>query len=428
MTRTRRTVGLALAALGMTAALAGCSTTASTGSGDADLTFMVFETPALGPEFWDQSIENALTDLPDVTVNKIVSPGGDRTAYAKQLQASDQFPDVLASITPRDFLEAGLLEPFDQDWLDENFILPEANDIDGGTYIPPTNSQVLPLVFYNKALFAEHGVEVPETWAEFVAAIEKFRAADVTPLELAGSEPWAASMPLVGLSSADVLGQDPEWIQKRYAGEVSFSDPLYVGALEKARDLVEMEAYDPAALSVDYATANRNFLDGKSAMYPMGSWFTGSSYITPEQAENIGAFPWPTDDGSIVVPFNVGGTTAVSSQSEHVDEATSFAKAWSLDPANLTVLIETDGAYPMFKDRSIEDFDVSVSGLYLDTYAYVTDENSKVSSFGWVNNNDSLAPGMNDALYALSQALFSDGDVAAQAAQLDKEWDAAVGK
>ena len=425
MKRNRVLAALAVGAVSLLGVTA-CSTSAP--QDESALTFMVFETPALDAKFWDTSIDNALADIPDVSVKKIVSPDADRNAYAKQLQASGQFPDILSSINPKDFLDAGLLSPFDKDWLTENFLQPEANDIDGETYIPPTNAQVLPLVFYNKRVFADNGIEVPQTWAEFVAVVDQLKAAGVTPIELAGAEAWAASMPLVGLASADVLAQDPEWIQKRYEGSVHFTDPLFADAMQKAVDLVEDGAYDSAALSVDYATANQNFLDGKSGMYPMGSWFTGSSYLTPEQAANIGAFPWPTDDGSVVIPFNIGGTTSVSANSKDVESATAFAEAWSLDPGNLSVLIETDGAYPMMKNLTLEDFDVDVSDLYTDTYGLVTADNTKVSAFGWINNDDALAPGLSDLFYALSQSFFSNTDVQSQLSQLDADWDAATGK
>jgi ABC-type glycerol-3-phosphate transport system substrate-binding protein len=426
--RSRLFSALALGAATV-AVLTACSTTApSGGGGDSKLTFLTFETPALDAKFWDKSIDAALTDLPGVTVDKIVSPDADRNAYAKQLQASGQFPDVLSSINPKDFLEAKLLKPFDQGWLKSNFLLPDGNAIDGKSYIPPTNSQVIPLVFYNKKIFADNNLEVPTTYAEFVDVVKSLRAAGVTPIEMAGAEPWAGSMSLVGLVSADVLGQDPDWIQKRYDGKVSFSDPLFKGAMQKALDLIADKAYDPAALSVDFATANANFIAGKSAMYPMGSWFTGSSYVTPEQAADFGSFPWPTDDGSIVIPFNMGGTTSVSSQSKNVDNAVKFAQAWSLDPGNLSVLIATDGAFPMMKNLKLDDFGVDVTDFYSDAYNLVTDDNTKVSSFGWVNNDDALAPGINDLFYALSQSLFSNTDLDAQLKQLDSDWDAAAGK
>jgi ABC-type glycerol-3-phosphate transport system substrate-binding protein len=323
-------------------------------------------------------------------------------------------------------MEAGLLEPFDQAWLDDNFLLPNGNAIDGKTYIPPTNSQILPLVYYNKKIFADNGIAVPTDYAGFVSTVKALKAAGVVPIELAGAEGWSASMPLVALASADVLGKDPKWIQERYDGSVKFTDANFVAAIQKERDLIELGAYDPAALSVDFGTANSNFIGGKSGMYIMGSWFTGSSYLTPEQSDNIGAFPFPTDDGSLVVPFNVGGTTSVASQSAHVDKAIEFAKAWSLAPENLKVLIETDGAFPMFKNASLEDFGATVSPLFENTYDLVTSENTKVSAFSWVNNDDALAPGINDLFYALSQQLFEKGDVKAQLAQLDSDWDAAV--
>ena len=429
----------ALAGVVTAALLAGCSTsapapnesaagspTAGGTTGGSTITFMVFETPALGASFWDTSIDRALTNLPGVTVNKIVSPDADRNAYAKQLQASGQFPDVLSSINPKDFLDAGLLQAFDQSWLDANFLQPNGNAIAGKTYIPPTNSQIIPLVYYNKKIFADNNLTPPKTWAEFMDAVAKLKAAKVTPIELAGAEPWAASMPLVGLASADVLGQDPQWIQKRFDGQVKFADPLFANAMQKAVDLVKAGAYDSAALSVDFATANKNFLDGKSAMYPQGSWFTGSSYITAEQAANIGAFPWPTDDGKVVIPFNMGGTTSVSSQSKAVGDAVAFAQAWSLAPENLKVLIETDGAYPMMKSLTLDDFGASVNPLYTETYSLVTADNTKASAFGWVNNDDALAPGLNDAFYALAQAFFSNSNVAAQMKQLDSDWDQAT--
>jgi Bacterial extracellular solute-binding protein len=389
------------------------------------LSFLTFETPALDAAFWDNSIQVAVKQVPGLSIDKIVTPGADRNGYAKQLQASGQFPDVLASINPRDFLEAGLLEPFDQAWLDSNFVLPNANAIKGKSYIPPTNSQIIPLVFYNKDIFAANSIKVPTNYAEFVDAVAKLKAAKVVPVEFAGAEPWSASMVLVGLASADVLGKDPKWIEERYAGTVKFADPLFANAMKKAQDLIAKGAFGTAALSVDFATANKNFLDGKSGMYPMGSWFTGSGYMTADQAEHFGAFPWPTDDGSLVVPFNVGGTTAVSTKASDVAVATKFAQAWSLAPENLKVLIETDGAYPMMKNISLDQFGATTSQLYKDTYGLVTSTNSKVSAVSWVNNDDSLAPGINDKFYALAQGLFSNKDLAAQLAQLDADWDAA---
>jgi len=209
------------------ALLAGCSAASSDdgASGGATLTYLTFETPSLTASFWDTSIANATKKVPGVTIRKVVAPSTDRDAYAKQLQASGQFPDLLQSITPSTFVKAGLLKPYDQGWVDANFLLPLGNAFQGKVYIPPTNSQIIPMVFYNKKLFARAGVTAaPKTWAEFLAACDKLKKAGITPIELGGGEPFAASMPLTGILSADVLGKNPQWLRDRYAGKVKFAD------------------------------------------------------------------------------------------------------------------------------------------------------------------------------------------------------------
>ncbi|GIH10364.1 ABC transporter substrate-binding protein [Rhizocola hellebori] len=406
--------------------LTACSTSEPTPAGSTELSFLTFETPALTAKFWDDSITDALKTVPNVKIKKITAPTTDRNAYAKQLQATGQLPDILASINPKDFIDANLLTAFEQDWLKANFLLPEANNIKGKTYIPPTNSQILPMVFYNKDIFAKNNLTVPKNWAEFMSVVTKLKAAGVTPIELAGAEPWSASMPLVGLVSANVLGKNKNWIQDRYAGKTKFTDADMAAAVQKQRDLIAAGAFASGALGVNYADANKQFLEGKSAMYPMGSWFIGQ--IKPDQAKSFGTFMLPTDDGSLVVPFNVGGTTAVSSKAPDVAKAVAFAKSWSLSPNNLKVLIETDGAFPMLKNVKLQDFGATVTPVFTDAYALVGQENTKVSSIGWVNNDDALPPGVSDLFYALSQQLFTNGDVAAQLSALDKAWDKAAGK
>ena len=85
-----------------------------------------------------------------------------------------------------------------------------------------------------------------------------------------------------------------------------------VAAATKMRTLVTDDYFEPDALSVSYAQSITNFNAGKAAMYPMGSWYLGS--IPKNEWNNIGVFPWPTDNGSLVIPFSLGGSMAVSSK------------------------------------------------------------------------------------------------------------------
>jgi ABC-type glycerol-3-phosphate transport system substrate-binding protein len=422
----RKLIAVAASLVGVLA-LAACSTSAtgSTGGSSSDLTFMTFETPDLTASFWDASIKNAEKSVPGVTVKKLVTPTGDRNAYAKQLQASGQFPDILSSINPKEFTQAKLLTPYDESWLKENFLAPDGNAIDGKTYIPPTNSQIIPMVFYNKKIFAANGISVPTTWDQFMADVKKLRAANVTPIEMAGADPALGNIPLSGIITADVLGKNPKWVQDKDAGKVKFTDADMVGAVQKYRDLIDAGAFDPGALGVAYNDANTQFLDGKAAMYPMGSWLLGQ--ITAKNADEFGTFILPSSTSSKqVIPFVTGGTTAVSSKSKNVDKAVDFAKAWSLSTANLKTLIESDGAFPELKKVKFEDYGATVTPVYTDAYKLVTDDNDKVNAFGQVNNDDAFPAGVSDAYNTMTQKLFTSSDVKGLLTTFDQQWDSAT--
>jgi ABC-type glycerol-3-phosphate transport system substrate-binding protein len=399
--------------------LAACSSSGGS-PGNVTLTYMTFNTPSLTPEFWATSIANAQQKVPGLTIKQVVAPNTDRDSYAKQLQASGQFPDLLQSITPSQFTAADLLQPYDQAWIDANFLLPQGNAIKGKVYIPPTNSQIIPLVFYNKKLFTQAGVEAPKTWAQFLQVCATLKAKGIAPLELGGNDPFAAGMPLTAALSADVLGKNPQWIQQRYAGTVKFGDANVVAAATKMRTLVTNGYFEPGALNVSYADSIKQFNDGKAAMYPMGSWYLGA--VPKDQWDNIGVFPWPTDDGSVVVPFAVGGSMAISAKATSLSAATAFAQAWSLDPANLKALIEGDGAFPMLKGKTLPDYNVSVSPVFTTSFTFVTETNKKVSSIAWATNDDALPGTLNNDFYAAAQALFNTDDVQGQMNKLDQNW------
>jgi multiple sugar transport system substrate-binding protein/raffinose/stachyose/melibiose transport system substrate-binding protein len=76
----------------------------------------------------------------------------------------------------------------------------------------------------------------------------------------------------------------------------------------------------------------------------------------------------------------------------------------------------------MLKGKTLADYNVTVSQVFKDSFAYVTDQNTKVSSLGWATNDDSMPSGLNDAFYAASQALFTSDDVQGQMAKLDAAW------
>ena len=130
--------------------------------GKTQITFLTFETPNLTPQYWDAAIKRVTDRHPDIAVQRLVSPTQDRTAYAKQLLQSGQFPDVMIAVSPAGVPEAGeLYARTDQEL--ESFLFPRNGAVKGKGYQLPANTQTIPVTYYKKDPFAKAGLTAPTT-------------------------------------------------------------------------------------------------------------------------------------------------------------------------------------------------------------------------------------------------------------------------
>jgi ABC-type glycerol-3-phosphate transport system substrate-binding protein len=231
------------------------------------------------------------------------------------------------------------------------------------------------------------------------------------------------------LVSQNVFGDDPEWMLKRKAGEVSFSDPEFVAAMQMLADQVDAGYIDGAsALGTDFGTANQAFYDGEVPMYMQGSWFFG--YPPEDMGFEMGAFFLPRPDGMEVASIYVGGGTRMSAVSEHPEELKLFAEAFEKHPDVMQAVIQNDALFPMMKDMTIEDYNVEMSDIWYDTYENVVmnDDFTKVPAFTWANNDYDPIPGWKDEFYASIQNILLGEDVVEEMARLDQVWDEAAAR
>ncbi|SEE50703.1 ABC transporter substrate-binding protein [Jiangella alba] len=316
------------AALFIAGGVASCTAGGAESSGGDDevtLTFLTFETPNLTAEYWDDVIERTSEQVPGVTIEKLVAPSAEqRNEYVRQLDSTGELPDVMVAIDPGGLAEAGKLAEFSEDEL-ADWIDPTANSFDGAIYQLATNSQTWQ-IYYNKAAFQTAGIDQPPTtWDELLADVAALEQAGITPFVIGGGAPdglgprWTFAQ----LMATEVYAEDPQWLAKLVAGEVDFSDPLFVDAATKMQALASAARVDN--LSATYAEAQDAFLNGEGAMYPMGSWFPAAPDETQQQ--EIGVFSMPTDDGSLVLPAYTGGGLSVSASAEDVD----LAKQWAIE-------------------------------------------------------------------------------------------------
>ncbi|MBO3745576.1 extracellular solute-binding protein [Streptosporangiaceae bacterium NEAU-GS5] len=424
------------AALALAAGLSACSVgTSNSGSSAApsaggsqagtkpEISFLVFETDNLTPQFWDENIARVSAKV-GVTVKKIVAPG-DRTAYAKQLLASGQFPDVQIGLQDLpSFDEGGNLAEFTGDELSQ-FLCPKCSAINGRTIQLPANTQTWQ-VFYRKSLFDKAGIkQAPATYADLMADSEKLKAKGVQPFVVGGDPSWGSSLNW-SAELNDVYAKNPEWMHQRRQGQVKFDTPDFLAATQKFADLAAKGYVNKKDLGQNYDASQAAFLDGKGAMYYMGSWFAAASDASKVK-DDIGIFAWPADDGAFHLPAFTGGGLTVNAKSANVDIAKKFALAWQTDKDYLDTSAVADALFPAIKGYTLPAKDGTVFKAVYDLYQQAVQKNATLPSFGWEQGDDGMVAGMPDKFGLTAQDIITGKKTPEQALKyLDTEWDKAA--
>jgi ABC-type glycerol-3-phosphate transport system substrate-binding protein len=429
-TRGRRALAVVCVALAAAVAALGATAASARNQDDVTISWMMFTTANLPMSYWQDIVDRFEAKNPGIKVKLLPSPSLDRDAYAKQLLASGQFPDVLQSITLQDYASQGLLyawTPAEQaKW---NVLFPHAGQLNGKQYSIPNNSQVIPLVYYNKTTFKKLKLNTPTTWAQFLQVCAKIKASGQTPLAIGGSQDtWASWIFLGGMFSTNVLGKDPNWIVKRKQNKVHFTDPLVAKTFNAWAALSKAGYFNKNALSLNYAGMQQEFLDGKEAMYPMGTWAASATAVGAAKF-GVGVFRLPPFSGPAVQAVFTNGGAVVSAKSAHLDAAKKLAAFWSLDPQTNAILAKNDAgliATKGFKQPS------GLPPVFYQTAALYQQKSTKARPLKAVdvmffNNGDRASvPGMDGFYATAAQNILLGQSVKKQLKFLDGQWNKAA--
>ncbi len=152
-------------------------------------------------------------------------------------------------------------------------------------------------IFYNKQIFADVGIEEPQTFDELLDANDKLIAAGYTPMAEAGAAAWPVTR-LIGMYAYRLAG--PDAMSAIQDGDAKLTDPEYVEAAQAVADLAADGAFGEGFISMDPAAATNAFLTGKAAMKYDGTWLLSNINSEDENkigADNIGFMPFPAVEG-----------------------------------------------------------------------------------------------------------------------------------
>jgi len=180
-------------------------------------------------------------------------------------------------------------------------------------------------MFYNKAIFAEHGLTVPTTWADLESAVEKLKSAGFdTPIGLGAADKWSISH-----WQSMLFGRyaGPEGINDVMFGDGKWSDEPFVRASARLQEMAEKGWFGPNPVAINYAEMLDRFWAGELPMTFTGPWIIpGGLDVIGDRAADYSVFQVPPlEDGQKIYPTeSIGNGWYIRSNSDHKDAAVAF--------------------------------------------------------------------------------------------------------
>jgi glucose/mannose transport system substrate-binding protein len=241
--------------------------------------------------------------------NETVAGGAGTNAKAVLAQrlAAHKPPDSFqghAGAELRDYIKAGQVEPIDFIYKKYGFgkVMPKSLlsqiQYNGHLYSVPVNIHRANVLWYNPSVLQKAGIsKPPATWDDFIADLNKAKAAGVIPLAM--GEQWTAEH-LWETVMIGVLGPT-KWNALWHKG-ANWNTPQVTTALNRFKTLLGYTNSDAASLT--WQDAGKLVADGKAAFNVMGDWQDG--YFSGTKAGGNLALKPNKDYGWTAVPGTAG--------------------------------------------------------------------------------------------------------------------------
>jgi raffinose/stachyose/melibiose transport system substrate-binding protein len=290
--------------------LAGCSAgdLGSSGGGAAagkvTITFLV-DNSEQSTKPAEQLAKDFTAANPNITVKVETRPqGGDGDNVVKTRLATGDMSDVFMYNSGSLFQalnpQKNLLPLTGESWVaktDKTFqqTVSAANEVYGAPFGTAVGGGVL----YNRTIYQRLGLQVPKTWAEFMANNAKIKNAGLAPVIQTYQDTWTSQLFVLG-DYHNVATAEPTFAEQYTGNKAKFAtSPNALKGFEHLQAV-----HDAGYLNKDFAAAKfevglAELATGKGAHYPMLTFAIGPMVqATPSAAKDVGFFALPGDDAA----------------------------------------------------------------------------------------------------------------------------------
>jgi len=315
------------------------------------------------------AIANALAEAfmaghPNITVTVETRPqGGDGDNFVKTRLATGEMSDVfsynsgslLQALHPADTLVDLTNEPF-MDSIIESFFPTVSQN--GKIYGVPFGTAMGGGILYNKKIYADLGLNVPKTWAEFESNNEAIKAAGIAPVIASYGDTWTSQL-FVLADYYNVEQADPTFADDYTNNKAKYANiPAASAGFQYLQEGFEKGWYQEDFATTKFDQGMQLLAEGKGAHYPMLTFaLSGIAANYPDKVNDIGYFGLPgTDAAKSGTTIWMPAGTYIPLTSKHIAEAKEFL-AFTASPEGAAVMTSVSapsGPY-MIKGASLPD-------------------------------------------------------------------------
>ena len=241
---------------------------------------------------------------PNITVKDDSRPGGsDGDNLVKTRLSTGEMAEVfvynngslLQAIKP----EQNLVPMDDQPWvstLDKTFV-DSTKAADGKLYGGPWGTMQGGGVLYHIPTYKKLGLEIPQTWDEFMKNNEEIKKAGIDPVIQSYGETWTSQLFVLG-DYHNVEAQVPDFAAQYTAGKMKYANtPAALEGFKHIQQVQEAGYFNKNYRSAELNDGIKMVAEGKGVHYPqLGGVTANIENVAPGKSNDVGFFPLPGND------------------------------------------------------------------------------------------------------------------------------------
>jgi ABC-type glycerol-3-phosphate transport system substrate-binding protein len=149
-------------------------------------------------------------------------------------------------------------------------------------------------VWYRPSMFEELGIEIPETWEQFLGVVDALKEAGKVPIAIGTLQPWTAAG---WFDYLNMRVNGPEFHIQLMDGEVAYNSQEVKDAFGPWRELLDKQAFLPQPEAYLWQDAVTPFAQGDAGMYLMGRFIVDE--FPDELEDDLDFFRFPIIDAGV---------------------------------------------------------------------------------------------------------------------------------